>query len=984
MKTRTFLTVLAAQCMLFASLVHAQEEVKQKPKYETEIFGYLVDDRTQQPVFNAKVTVTSAQDTTLEIPVRLASGDQNNQPRSWIIFTLHEPGEYIIKCEAEGYETTVNHYTVAKLYKHEHRIWVNKPWYIRKLKETKKDIQLSEAVVKATKIKFYIKGDTMVYNADAFELAEGSMLDALIKQLPGVELKEGGDILVNGRHVDELLLNGRDFLNSDRKIVLDNLPSYMVKNIKVFERKDMLREVQGDTLTRKLAMDVRLKKEYSIGLVGNAEAGMGTDHRFLARLFGLRFAPNSSLLLFANTNNLSDNREPGNQGDWSPLMQATGLTTLYNGGVKYEYGKNNMRYRGDLKASHADGKNRSYTNRENFLSSGNTFGRSFDNSNSHNTTLSTSHRFYTGQGINLGLVKISYLRLAPSLQYNHFSSNSDAGSATADDDIFGTYGKAWRDSITTPNAGQLMRTHGLNRVISSNKGSGHNLNTEAEVSAGIDIAHHDALGLFATDQIKFKDSDSRLYDHYNLQYIQDGNDDFRNRHNRNKTQNFENRVSVQNNQIFLMKGHVDVHLRYEHTYTRETQTRSLYLLNKLSGWGRDTEHELGELPSVDEMLLALDNGNSYRQREDVYMHDIRLNFRAYNYRDGDKHKQKLTAQFKYEPTVSFRSDRLHYERGTLDTLLSRHYTTFGQDIDLCVWPNDKGFPWPWYVGIQYNLSTRIHDLSYLVDYRDDSNPLNIMLGNPHIRNAHNHHIRLYLRSTMKKQRQLNADITANINRHRLAMGYTYDTQTGVRTVMPDNINGNWDITGQLNYSARFDKDGRFTYSANTEAIYINSVDMIEQLRSEVHTTNINETLKLNARFSAKASLNVKADLHWQHSTSGRENFSTINVADFDYGLGGVFQIPFGFQFSTDMTMYSRRGYNDHSMNTNELVWNARLSRHFAKAGLTVMLDAFDLFGQLSNVRRTINAQGRTETWSNVTPQYAMLHVLYRLNKKPKK
>ena len=58
--------------------------------------------------------------------------------------------------------------------------------------------------------------------------------------------------------------------------------------------------------------------------------------------------------------------------------------------------------------------------------------------------------------------------------------------------------------------------------------------------------------------------------------------------------------------------------------------------------------------------------------------------------------------------------------------------------------------------------------------------------------------------------------------------------------------------------------------------------------------------------------------------------------------------------------------------------------HFAKAGITVILDAFDLFGQLSNVRRTINAQGRTETWSNVTPQYAMLHVLYRLNKKPKK
>lgn len=50
--------------------------------------------------------------------------------------------------------------------------------------------QLKEIVVTATKVKFYNKGDTLVFNADAFELAEGSMLDALVSQLPGVELKE--------------------------------------------------------------------------------------------------------------------------------------------------------------------------------------------------------------------------------------------------------------------------------------------------------------------------------------------------------------------------------------------------------------------------------------------------------------------------------------------------------------------------------------------------------------------------------------------------------------------------------------------------------------------------------------------------------------------------------------------------------------------------------------------------------------------------
>lgn len=65
--------------------------------------------------------------------------------------------------------------------------------------------------MKASKVKFYNRGDTLVYNADAFNLAEGSMLDALIQQLPDVELKDNGNIYVNGKYVEELLLNGKHF-----------------------------------------------------------------------------------------------------------------------------------------------------------------------------------------------------------------------------------------------------------------------------------------------------------------------------------------------------------------------------------------------------------------------------------------------------------------------------------------------------------------------------------------------------------------------------------------------------------------------------------------------------------------------------------------------------------------------------------------------------------------------------------------------------
>ena len=72
------------------------------------------------------------------------------------------------------------------------------------------------------------------------------------------------------------------------------------------------------------------------------------------------------------------------------------------------------------------------------------------------------------------------------------------------------------------------------------------------------------------------------------------------------------------------------------------------------------------------------------------------------------------------------------------------------------------------------------------------------------------------------------------------------------------------------------------------------------------------------------------------------------------------------------------------MNTDELVWNARLSKQVWKKRLTFALEGFDILHNLSAVTHTLNGQGRTETYRNVIPSYGMLHVIYRLNVQPKK
>lgn len=168
---------------------------------------------------------------------------------------------------------------------------------------------------------FYQKGDTVVYNADALTLSEGSMLDAIIRQLPGVEMREGGEIYVNGRYVEQLLLNGKDFFDKDRQLMLDNMPSYMVKNVKVYEKESDLNKFTGLKVDeKKLVMDVNLKKEYKIGFVLNAQAGVGTENRYLSRLFALRFTPLSRLAIVGNVNNLNDGRRPGENTSWTPAL----------------------------------------------------------------------------------------------------------------------------------------------------------------------------------------------------------------------------------------------------------------------------------------------------------------------------------------------------------------------------------------------------------------------------------------------------------------------------------------------------------------------------------------------------------------------------------------------------------------------------------------------------------------------------------------
>mgnify|MGYP000346299560 CR=1 FL=1 len=217
------------------------------------IFG-VTEEVIEKPIEDARFTLYF--NDSIQVPYTVISIDK--QSNTYQFEFDYRPGKYTLRAEKEGYTDAQKDFTVTN--KRNTLLGLSTLW-MKKIKTR----QLKEAVVRATHIKMVTRGDTVVYDAAAFDLAEGSMLDALVAQLPGAELKDG-QIKVNGKFIESLMVNGEDFFAGNPKVALENLPAYTVKNIKVYDRAandDYLKaKVNGkkiDGADEHMVMDVILK-----------------------------------------------------------------------------------------------------------------------------------------------------------------------------------------------------------------------------------------------------------------------------------------------------------------------------------------------------------------------------------------------------------------------------------------------------------------------------------------------------------------------------------------------------------------------------------------------------------------------------------------------------------------------------------------------------------------------------------------------------
>lgn len=930
------ITILVLVCS--CSPVFSQSQNPSKAKGEVRIGGSVTDSFTNigLPAFVTLLGADSAVVDTATCHVY----------QGFSSFRLYIPkvsGTYTLRAEYDGYHTAEvkENFDFSKPQR-----GYGFPDVKLKRKANAEDslrsVGLGEVVVRGTRLQVAYRGDTLVYNAEAFNIPEGAMLDALVRQLPGAELKANGDVYINGKRLDYITLNGNDFFKGKNKVILENLPYFTVKELQVYHKDPPMALVKPQTDEEKdYVLDVIMKREYAVGTIMNAEAGMGTDSRWKAKAFALRYDEYSRLSLFANLNNTNENRTPGTDGDWSPSKQMRGQLTTKQAGMNMNVNNAKRTFLLDHSAlfewSDRDIAQRQRS--ETFASDGSVWGGK--NATNHDKDFT----FTDDLSVQM-MLKGATLSLNNHITYKNGETEALSSDST------------YRESLINTDRNQTFND---TRTLNINGTIGWRRMFKTPYSLGLNANY--------SYNNRSRDNSHVLR---NTHYLYIGRADTRNDYRTNLGDRYSYTLAA------------------EHGYRLSPRVSMGYTLSyRQSGNGRDYEYyrlydRYGEsyggvrLPSTaDSLQAAADLDNSYEYYVLSRGVDNRLRI-GYSWKNTS-----ITAMLTYQ----YMHDRMRYAQNGLDTVARRSYGNWQPYLSIGrKWNKNRNS-----LNILYRANTSQPDFQRLMPYRDSGNALYVRYNNPGLRSQRTNTVSAELRMNpggMKPAWWLKYDLEAVSD----AWGnrVSYNTSTGGYTSMADNVDGNWNTAVTFGMNGLIDQSKRWRYDVTAGVKYTHSVDFNTAIDTEssdlsrVNTVNPNATCKVTYR---RGVLSFGGTVKYSGQFTHEEEYGRRDMNVHEYSVGGNAQytVPvLKLTIGTDLTLYSQKGYDADFMNTDDVVWNAFLSRPLFKGRVVAKAEMYDILHQLSNRYYKVNAQSRMETYYNSVPHYAMFSLSYKLTKKPKK
>ena len=918
---------------------------------ERLVSGAIIDRDTKDPVEQVTVQLLKTDST-------YVTGAISNEKG---LFHLNAPenGKYLLKITSVGYKPTVKRVVIEQ----------DKNLALGNVVVGADAIMLKGAVVTAMAQKVTLKEDTFVYNSAAYRTPEGSVVEELVKRLPGAEVSDDGTIKINGKEVKKILVDGKEFMTGDTKTALKNLPTSIIDKIKAYDEKSDLSKVTGiDDGEEQTVLDFNVKKGMNKGLMSNIDLGIGNKDRYSARGMGGYFNSNNRFMLFGNANNTSD-RGFGGGGPRRGFGGGNGLNASKMLAANYNYEeKNKFKFNTSLRWNHSDGDVWSRRSSENFLGSSSSF------SNSLNQNFSRSDSWNGNIRLEWMPDTMTNILFRPSISWTTNDSRSTGISASYNQDPY----QYTEDPLSDEGIEKMDEVDAvINRQKSVSLSYSKNNNIRGMLQLNRKLNNKGRNVTLRMDA-KYTDKDSKSISlqnaHLYLVQNEAGLDSTYQTNRYNLTPSKDYSYSAQATYSEPLWKATFLQFSYKFTYSYSKSDRSTYDFSKYSfdgispeygAWGNYLGRLDGELGDYRDDKLS--RYSEYRN----YTHDIQVMMRFI------RQKYNLNFGVMIQPQRSkFIQD---YQGKYVDTV--RTVTNVSPTLDF-----RYRFSKMSNLRVNYRGTTAQPSISQLLDITDNSDPLNVSMGNPGLKPSFTQNFRLFYNNFVQNHNKgvmtyINFSTTSNSISNKV----TYDETTGGRITRPENINGNWNVMGAFMFNCSIDSTGVWNINTGTNLGYNHYVSYLSLDKSQDSQKNTTQNTTWNERLSLSyrndwLELSLDGTLAYNHAKNKLQPNSNLDTWQFSYGPSMTLTAPWGTSLNTSLSCSSRRGYSDESMNTDEFVWNAQLSQGFLKGKpLTVMLQFYDLLHQQSTFSRAISSVSRTDTEYNAINSYAMLHVVYRMN-----
>ncbi|MBQ2179244.1 MAG: TonB-dependent receptor [Prevotella sp.] len=922
---------------------------------QRNISGKVIESDSQEPVAQTTVRLLKSDST-------MVTGSLTNLDG---IFRVKAPanGNYIVQVTCVGF----------KPYTKNVKISADKDIALGTIELKPDAIMLKGATVTGQAAKVTLKEDTFVYNASAYRTPEGSVVEELVKKLPGAQVDDDGKITINGKEVKKILIDGKEFMTGDTKTAMKNLPTSIVERVKAYDQKSDLARVSGiDDGEEETVLDFGIKRGMNRGYMVNADLAAGTRSRYSGRIFAGMQSSDLKIFIPMSANNVNDMGFPGGGGGrFGGGRQGLTATKMLGFNLNYEK-KDRFKLDASIRWNHSNVDAVVRRSTEDFMS-----GNASTFSNNLTSNMSRTNSWNARFRLEWTPDSLTNIMMRPQFNYNSNDGLGEGYSMTFDEDPFKTIKDPFDDEELQKLIDKgVVKNRNVNNSISysDSKSAGGWLQLNRRLnSKGRNITLRFSGNVGEGMSRSFTNS---LVEYYQLvnQFGEDSTYQA-NRYAVTPTKNWNYGLRATYSEPIFRQVYLQFSYQYQYSYTKSD--RATYDFSNFAadffgvtpryrGWD-DYLALLGGSPLEgfrDDKLSRFSEYRNYNHTAEIMLRVVR---KAYN----------LNIGFQVMPQRShFTQD---YQGVHTDTV--RTVTNIAPTAD---------FRWKIsnvsQLRFNYRANSSQPSMSDLLDITDNSDPLNVRKGNPGLKPSFTQNFRLFYNNYIQNhQRSIMANVSFSTTRNSISNMVTYDAASGGRTTRPENINGNWNAFGMFMFNTAIDSAGFFNVNTFTTLSYNNSVGYVsvgrntDSQKSTTKSTTVGERLAASYR-NSWLEFELNGSLEYMHARSELQSNNNLDTWTFSYGGSLQLTAPWGTQLSTSMNMNSRRGYNDASMNTNELIWNAQVSQSFLRGNaLTLSLQFYDILHRQSTFSRTVDAMRRSDTEYNAITNYAMLHVIYRLN-----